>query len=170
VAATADWAAARADVALRLFRAERLGAWSRDPFCYLAPGYRGILFLNSMLGRIPKAETALLQRLRCAHGRLSESARVCVYVCVSVCVCACAYAKITSLRLSVVMGRRVRAFVRALKHGTANLTSPSLYLSHSALKYCAGTHTIRENECVCVCVCVPVYLTVSICVCLYMST
>jgi len=62
----ADLAAMRFDASLRLFRTRRLHEWQTDPFFYLAPCYRGILFLNSMLGRIPRAELALLPRLRSA--------------------------------------------------------------------------------------------------------
>ena len=65
VAQKADLAAMRLDASLRLFRLRRLREWQTDPFFYLAPGYRGILFLNAMLGRIPRAEMALLQRMRC---------------------------------------------------------------------------------------------------------
>ena len=71
----ADLAAMRFDASLRLFRTRRLHEWQTDPFFYLAPGYRGILFLNAMLGRIPRAELALLPRLRCAIGRARAGAR-----------------------------------------------------------------------------------------------
>ena len=69
VAQRADLAAIGMDGNLRLFRLRRLLEWQADPFFYIAPGYRGILFLNSMLGRIPHAEHSLLHRARYARER-----------------------------------------------------------------------------------------------------